>query len=222
MIVCLLVFSVMDRYVLTDDLKKYISTTGLSLGLDGNKLPIELRNRLKTDLVHNPRELEEIPGLKTGMTDTGTSFIYRINKTDFVPGSYKKLENIIKIENIAGGLKIINKKKTRFEFVTTEGKIIKITRDVYYMLDLSIDLILSQRLVPSKNNNWFKINDEKTVLEINNYIIYIFFDSVTRLYIFYFFVNVNKTVQELETNLYFCVTEKSNQNLTRAKKKILR
>ena len=142
-------FFIIDRYTLTDNLKKFVSTTGL----DGNKLPVELRNRLKIDLVHNPRELEEIPGLKTGMADTGTNFIYCMDKTDFVPGSYKKLENTIEIENIAGGLEIIDKGKTCFEFVTAEGKIIKIIRDAHYMFDLFIDLILSQRLVPSKNDD---------------------------------------------------------------------
>ena len=74
-------------------------------------MPVELRNRLKTDLVYNPKELKEIPGLKITVADIDTNSIYRIDKSDFVPGSYEKLENKIEIKNITGGLEIIDKKK---------------------------------------------------------------------------------------------------------------
>ena len=42
---------------------------------------------------------------------------------------------------IAGGLKVIGKGKTEFEFVTTKGKIVKITQEAHHVPDLPVDLV---------------------------------------------------------------------------------
>ena len=219
LISCLPVLIPHGRCTLAEELRGFVSTEGFN----GSKLSVGLRSVLRADLAHNPRELEGIPGLKTAVADTGASSICRIKKEDFVPGSYAVLVKPIEMGGIAGGLKVVGKGKTQFEFVTAKGKIIRIARDAYHVPDLPVDLVPPQKIMRTAKDGWFKINGDAARLEFRNgNVISAPFDPVTRLPMFHTFVDASKAALELETSLYSCVTEESNQNLTRAKKEMLR
>ena len=96
-------------------------------GFHGGQLPPDLTACLKADLDHNPCDLEGIPGLKVGVADTGASSICRKDQHNFLPDSYELLTSPITIGGIAGGVPIVGKGKTRFEFVTSKGKTVTLT-----------------------------------------------------------------------------------------------
>ena len=67
------------------------------------------------------------------------------------------------------------------------------------------------------------MNGEMAALEFaDGSIVTALFDPVTRLSMFHFFDDANVAVESLEIALHACVTEESNQNLSRAKKEMLR
>ena len=110
---------------------------------------------------------------------------------------------------------IVGKGKTRFEFVTSKGKTVTLTRDAFHAPDLPVDLIPPQCLVHNSTEGWFKVNGETAYLELHNgACIQAPFDPAMCLPMFYSFIHAQKAAKQLETCLYSCFTEENNWNLT--------
>ena len=124
---------------------------------------------------------------------------------------------------LLGGLEVIGEGMVSFEFVTTSGQRIKMQREAKHVPGLPVDLVPPQKLMRNLYDGWFKINGEQALLECKNGgSIQVPYDPVTSLPMLYWFDNVDEAAKQLETCLYSCVTEESNQNLNRAKKEMLR
>ena len=140
-----------------------------------------------------------------------------------LPGTYEELNKSINLGGIASGLEIMGKGKTTFELISTEGKKITLIREAYYAPGLPVDLVPPQKLMRTSTDGWSKMNGEKAQLEFRDgKIVSLPFDPVTSLPMLYSFENVDKAAEQLETSLYSCISEESNQNLSRAKKEMLR
>ena len=219
MLMCLPVVLAQGREVLGEDLQAFVG----KVGLQTQQLPEKLKERLKSDLTQNPRELEGVPGLQISVADSGASAICMKSKDDILPGSHVELETPLCLGGIASGLAIKGKGKTSFEFITTKGKTMKITRDAFHVPDLPVNLVPPQKLMQTSQDGWFKMNGEKALLEFNGgHMVHVPFDPVTSLPMFYSFHDVDAAAENLEVALYSCVTEEANQNLSRAKKEMLR
>ena len=216
---CLPSFVVNGRDLLSRDLQAYVSSSGLKT----TELSDELKAKVRNDLAWYPRELEGVPGLKVAVCDSGASAICKKDKNDFLPGTYKKLDTPKTMGGIAGGLEVLGEGMVSFDFVSKRGKRIKMQREAKHVPGLPIDLVPPQKLLRNDQDGWFKINGERAVLECKNGgSVQVPFDPVTNLPMLYWFEDADKAAKQLELSLYSCVTEESNQNLSRAKKEMLR
>ena len=118
---------------------------------------------------------------------------------------------------------MIGKGKTTFEFVSEKGKVITMTSNAHHVPELPVDLVPPQKLMQKMSDGWFKINGERAMLDFKRGdAINVPFDPATGLPMFHFFDDADCAAKELETCLFSCVTEESNQNLSRPKKEMLR
>ena len=118
LMVCLPSFVVNGRDMLNDDLRAYVSSSGLNT----KELSDDMKARVRNDLAWYPRELEGVPGLKVAVCDSGASSICKRDKCAFIPGTYKKYDTPKTIGGIAGGLEVVGEGMVSFEFVTTSGQ----------------------------------------------------------------------------------------------------
>ena len=144
LIACLPVFAAQGREVLGQDLQAFVGRVGF---LQTGQLPVELRGRLKNDLIQNPRELDGIPGLQVAVADSGASAVCMKDKSSILPGTYESLDKPINLGGIASGLAIIGNGQTSFEFISTKGKKIKMIRHVYHAPGLPVNLVPPQKLM---------------------------------------------------------------------------
>ena len=163
------------------------------------KILQELRHNIMNDLAMNPRDCGDIPGLSVGFMDTGCSAICQKKMRDIVSGTFESLENPLDLGGIAGGLKVLGRGKTKFEFVTSDGNTICLTRDCYYVPDLAIDLIPPQKIMRDASDGWFKINGHAARLEFRDgSVVSVPFDPVTSLPMLYSFDSVEKAAEQME------------------------
>ena len=105
------------RTALGAELKAFVGRDGT---LSSNQLPSTLRDQLRADLAHHPRELDGVPGLRTSVCDSGASSICKMKEEEFLPGTHTEFKSPIQLDGIAGGSEVVGKGKTPFEFVTAK------------------------------------------------------------------------------------------------------
>ena len=205
---------------LQQDLIAFISTNGM---LKTGSLPQILKQQIREDLSANSRDLLNIKGIHTSVADTGSSSGLIADKARFKLGSYVLLDKPVMVGGIAGGLQVIGKGDLKMEFLDNKGRVKKITRQVYHAPDVPVDLLPPQLIMRNSRDGWFRINGEEASLEFQDgSVVKVPTDSVTRLPMFVTFDSVDEAAQQLETSMYSCVTQESNQNLDPAKKSLLK
>jgi hypothetical protein len=216
---CLPTFVFGGRESLSSDLNAYVDKVGY---LQTGRLTESLKNRVKSDLATYPRN-EGISTLKLAVVDTGASAICMKSKTSMIPGSYEELSKPIALGGISSGLEIIGKGKAAFELISSRGKKIRVVRYAFCAPGLPVDLVPPQRLMRTSEDGWFKINGEGAGLEFKDgEKVNVPYDPLTSLPMIYYFNDIDAAVIKLETSLHSCVTNETDQNLSRACKEMLR
>ena len=157
------------------------------------------------------------------IVDTGCSSGASGYESDFVPGSLKPLENPVVMDGIAGGLPITHQGLIRTQVITTTGPVRTLEFEAYLVLGLQCRLFSPQRYLMHQPSDHCKFSVLKNRSELDfgdGEIVDIPYDQNTYLPLLYCHKDALGTANALA--LKSCVSDETNQNLTRAQRILLR
>jgi hypothetical protein len=155
--------------------------------------------------------------------DTGCSNGATGSEDDFVPESLKKLSEPVLMDGIAGGLVISQKGIIQCQIITATGKIRTLEYEAYLVPGLKCRLFSPQRFIAKQTSDSCKYSVLKQHSELDfgdGDIVHIPYDKSTFLPMLHCHKDAMSSANALA--LKGCVTDESNQNLSRAQKILLK
>ncbi len=130
----------------------------------------------------------------SGCTISATPF-----KEDFVPGTFKKLEDPILIEGVGGDVSVTHEGIVHWEFISDKGEIVDLSHKAHFSPDLKEARLLSpQHFFEDRadDNGFFEVTRRGAVLTLGSgSVIEVPIDKLTGLPIVLGFPDAKKTAQ---------------------------
>ena len=169
-----------------------------------------------------PKGLLSTDHVLDAVADTGASSFASFSLDDMVPGSYQAYSTPKTMTGIASGLDILGEGISNYEVVGQNGRIHKIRRKQYYIPQLPVRLIPPQCIFPTDADGYFRINGESAALHFSDggHVPVEIVPSIN-LPILRLYHNAQACADATASSLYSCVTEETNQNLSRTQKFLL-
>jgi hypothetical protein len=214
-----------EHVILRNQLRRY-KRSGL---LSTTRLCDDIRLRLRRKIADEPIGFLSCGGdfdliIDTGCTKTGTGYV-----NDFIPGSLRNLPIPIQMDGIAGGLKIQQEGKVKYEFVNDKGNIQSIETDAYHIPKLQCRLFSPQAYFRQMLDDGIDTNEDcglsvkarKSVMTLANKAqVSVFYDNSTHLPRLHAYKSALHSANMLA--MQGCVTDEMNQNLTPQQKILLK
>ncbi len=135
---------------------------------------------------------------------------------DFIDGTYEPTDGTRAMKGIASSLSIKGKGRVRFEVIDSHGVTQVIKGPALHTAELPCRLLPPQKVFNTDKEGHYRINGEggKFVFANNRGIVNTPFDNSHGLPAVTSFKSVDVSERKLDTVMYACVTEETNQNLS--------
>ena len=203
--------------------KQLMAFQGIDCILDTQRVPTSLLKDLRAMIMNDEtNQLYSKAKVETGLYYTGCSLIGTPNRSDFKRDALKPLQTETKMNGIAGQLSIAHMGITNYQTIDTKERMVKIERKRYLVPELPMRLLPPQKLMLSKYNEWFKINDKFAYLEFRSgQQVNTPMPTKSGLPYMFLFNDVIKELEHVNKALYSCVAKENNQNLSFLQKETL-